>query len=165
MQNELIEKFCFSSIVYYIHYIFERYLSPHPPWNLSLQLLVSRVISNWCSAILNTRSAAAVAAIVCLTLALNNLVDETRTSIVPFKMSNHQALSQAKFAWTCLILQICFGILFVLLVRYSESADASHTENQKGEDTKIRKDLKHNLEKYPAILDGKLNCNYQNFRL
>ena len=76
-------------------------------------------------------------------------------------MSNHQALSQAKFAWTCLILQICFGILFVLLVRYSESADARHTENQKGKDL----DLKHNLEKYPAILDGKLNCNYQNFRL
>ena len=76
-------------------------------------------------------------------------------------MSNHQALSQAKFAWTCLILQICFGILFVLLVRYSESADARHTENQKGKDL----DLKHNLEKYPAILDGKINCHHQNFRL
>ena len=100
-----------------------------------------------------TRSVAA--AIVYLTLALNNLVDETRTSIVPFKMSNHQKLSQAKFAWTCLILQICFGILFVLLVRYSESADATHEENQKGLDH----DLKENLEKYPAILDGKLNFN------
>ena len=61
-----------------------------------------------------------------------------------------QRLSQAKFAWTCLILQICFGILFVLLVRYAESADATHEENQKGQD----KELKENLEKYPAVLDG-----------
>lgn len=74
-------------------------------------------------------------------------------------MSNHQKLSQAKFAWTCLILQICFGILFVLLVRYSESADARHSENQKGLDH----DLKENLEKYPAILDGKLN--FDNHRI
>ena len=63
-------------------------------------------------------------------------------------MSNQKS-SLSKFAWTCLVLQICFGILFVLLVRYSESADAAHKANQKGEDH----DLKENIEKYPAILD------------
>ena len=67
---------------------------------------------------------------------------------MPAKMSDQKS-SLTKFAWTCLVLQICFGILFVLLVRYSDSADASHKENQKGEDH----ELKENIEKYPAMLD------------
>ena len=61
----------------------------------------------------------------------------------PFKMSH---ASSSKFAWTCLIFQIVFGILFTLLVRYGDSADAKHKENQLGENH----ELKENLEKYPG---------------
>ena len=58
-------------------------------------------------------------------------------------------VSLSKFAWTCLIIQIIFVILFILLVRYGESADAHHKENQYGTDH----ELKENVEKYPLVLD------------
>ena len=60
-------------------------------------------------------------------------------------MSQEQGLS--KFAWTCLILQSIFGVLFILMVRYDKSAMANHVENQLGKDH----DLKENLEKYPGM--------------
>ena len=58
---------------------------------------------------------------------------------------SHASLS--KFAWTCLICQIVFGILFTLMVRYDTSADAAHKENQLG----TNHELKENLEKYPGM--------------
>jgi len=61
------------------------------------------------------------------------------------KMSS-QSLALTKFAWTCAIFQLIFGILFVLFVRYSDSADAKHVENQLGKSH----ELKENLEKYPG---------------
>jgi len=66
---------------------------------------------------------------------------------------SHASLS--KFAWTCLIVQIIFGILFTLLVRYDTSADAAYKDdngqyvNQLG----TNEELKENLEKYPEVLD------------
>ena len=71
------------------------------------------------------------------------------TSVASQSMMSDQKSSLSRFAWTCLTLQICFGILFILLVRYSDSANAAHVENQQGKDH----DLKENIEKYPAILD------------
>ncbi len=59
-------------------------------------------------------------------------------------MAQEQGLS--KFAWTCLILQTVFGVLFILMVRYDDSADAAHIENQLG----TNHDLKENIEKYPG---------------
>ena len=53
-------------------------------------------------------------------------------------------LSQIKCLWTCAILQITFAILFFLLVRYHESADARHIENQLHKD----EELHENIEKY-----------------
>ena len=64
---------------------------------------------------------------------------------------SHASLS--KFAWTCLIVQIIFGILFTLLVRYDTSADAAYKDdngqyvNQLG----TNEELKENLEKYPGM--------------
>lgn len=60
-----------------------------------------------------------------------------------------QETGQSKFAWTCLIIQIVFGILYVLMVRYADSADAKHVANQLGTDH----ELEENLQKYPAVLD------------
>jgi hypothetical protein len=59
-------------------------------------------------------------------------------------MSQESGLS--KFAWTCLVIQTVFGIMFILMVRYSDSANASHIANQLGEDH----ELKENIEKYPG---------------
>ena len=55
-------------------------------------------------------------------------------------------VSLSKFAWTCVILQIVFVILFTIFVRYGDSANAHNKENQEGKND----ELKENLEKYPG---------------
>ena len=59
-------------------------------------------------------------------------------------MVKMQEVALTKFAWTCMILQICFAIFFLLFVRYGESADATHTDGHKN------KELEENIEKYPG---------------
>ena len=66
-------------------------------------------------------------------------------SLVRLKMSP-QEVGLSKFAWTALILQISFAVVYLLLVRYGESADAKHIENQLGKDH----ELEENLKKYPC---------------
>ena len=57
-----------------------------------------------------------------------------------------QESAQSKFGWTSLILQITFLVLFFLLVRYDESADAKSLANRKGGSHT----LDENLAKYPS---------------
>ena len=57
-----------------------------------------------------------------------------------------QEVGLSKFAWTALILQITFAVLFLLLVRYGDSADAKHLDNQLGKDH----ELEENIKKYPG---------------
>lgn len=61
-------------------------------------------------------------------------------------MTTPQASAQTKFAWTCLVLQITFALLYFLLARYAPSADAKHIENQLGHDHELEK----NVAKYPS---------------
>ena len=64
-------------------------------------------------------------------------------------MVKMQEVALTKFAWTCMILQICFAIFFLLFVRYGESADATHIDGHKN------KELEENIEKYPGRCDLK----------
>ena len=57
-----------------------------------------------------------------------------------------QSAGLTKFTWVLLVTQVGFVIAYCLLVRYHDSADAKHLENQLGTD----KELKENLEKYPG---------------
>ena len=57
-----------------------------------------------------------------------------------------QSSGLLKFTWTLLVLQAAFIAAFAVMVRYHESADAKHVQNQLGTD----KELKENLEKYPG---------------
>ncbi len=59
-------------------------------------------------------------------------------------MVKMQEVAMSKFDWTCMILQSCFAIFFLLFVRYGESADAMHVDGHSN------KDLEENLEKYPG---------------
>jgi hypothetical protein len=56
---------------------------------------------------------------------------------------------------------VAFIGAFSVLVRYHESADAKHVDNQKGTD----KELKENLEKYPGRVPRIcfLFCFWDNF--
>lgn len=58
-----------------------------------------------------------------------------------------QQVAQSKFAWTLLVLQVCFGVLYFLLVRYHPSASARNVDNQLGHDH----ELEENLRKYPRM--------------
>lgn len=61
-------------------------------------------------------------------------------------MGANQFIAQTKFAWACLVIQVVIGILFFLLVRYDDSADATHTQNRLGHN----EELKEAIEKYPS---------------
>ena len=53
-----------------------------------------------------------------------------------------QYVALSKFAWTCMILQICLAIFFLLFVRYGDSADAMHADGH------VDEELRENIEKY-----------------
>ena len=59
-------------------------------------------------------------------------------------MVKMQEVALSKFAWTCMILQICFAIFFLLFVRYGHSADALYADGHHD------KELEENIEKYPG---------------
>ena len=51
------------------------------------------------------------------------------------------------------LIQVIFGVAYVILVRYGDSANAKHIQNQiHGEDQD--EDLKENLAKYPSKFFG-----------
>ncbi|TRY64235.1 hypothetical protein TCAL_03556, partial [Tigriopus californicus] len=68
------------------------------------------------------------------------------------QMGKSQFIAQTKFAWACLVIQVVVGILFFLLVRYDDSADATHTPNRLGHNGHNEK-LQEAIEKYPMIVD------------
>ena len=58
-----------------------------------------------------------------------------------------QESAQTKFAWTALILQLVFAVLFFLLVRYDHSADAKYVRDG---DEHGKENLETVLTKYPS---------------
>ncbi len=63
-------------------------------------------------------------------------------------MASHpqQRSSQIKMAWTLLLLQLAIAVLYFLLVRYDDSADARHVQNRQGKEPA----LKRVLDRYPS---------------
>ena len=77
----------------------------------------------------------------------NSLIGHLDSRLSGMKMG--QLTAQTKFAWTLTVLQIAFGAAYFLMVRYADSADAKHVDNQLHKD----EHLEENLRKYPSIMD------------
>ena len=80
----------------------------------------------------------------------------TKNSFESKPSSTNHDRNMSKFAWTCLILQGVFAVLYLVMARYDLSADARMWKDGElkeiaGENkTKVEADLKLNLDKYPC---------------